>query len=352
MSRLYKRGSYFWWEVYYKGRRFQRSTKMTRKDLAKKITDHWDMKLMMDDTSFLNLKNQSPNNISSFFRDYLIFVEKRKSEKTLEITKGVLNKFELFLKAKDIGQLDEVTVKMMDAYIDWLDNAPKTKKNYLNIVSIMFDQAIKEGVITNNPAKNATLPKIVHNGSQNRELEPIDLDIIFASAGQWYDYYQFLYHTGLRAGDVALLTFGNIDRKKEAIVSFVRKTRQIHEFPIANHLIDLLPNVYEDNIPLFPNVFADTEKRLNSKLKAPRVHMQSMLRLNGRPKATLHSFRTTFNNVLRNLGLQIGDRQILLGHASSETTKIYTHPNFKLASEYINKIPVYGKNVINPECRD
>ena len=344
MSRLYKRGPYFWWEAYYKGRRFQRSTKMTRKDLAKKITDQWDMNLVLDDTSFLNLKNQSPIDTQSYFKDYLIFVEKRKSEKTLEVTMGVLKKFESFLESKSIKQLDEITVRVMDDYINFLDNAPKTKKNYLGIISIMLKQAIKEGVISNNPALNATLPKMVKNNEQNRMLEPIDLEIIFSSAGQWFDYYQFLYHTGLRAGDIALLTHGNINRKKKAIVSFVRKTRQIHEFPIADHLIDLLPSGCEDNTPLFPNMFADTEKRLNWKLKAPRLHMQSMLRLNGRPKATLHSFRTTFNNVLRNLGLAIGDRQILLGHASSETTKVYTHPNFKLASEYVNKIPVYGND--------
>lgn len=343
MSRLYKRGPYFWWEAYYKGRRFQRSTKMTRKDLAKQITDQWDMKLVLDDTSFLNLKNQSPTDTQSYFKDYLIFVEKRKSENTLEVTMGVLKRFESFLESKSIVQLDEITVRVMDGYIDWLNNAPKTKKNYLGIISIMLKQAIKEGVISTNPAVDATLPRILKN-DLHRMLEPIDLEIIFSSAVQWFDYYQFLYHTGLRAGDVALLTSGNIDRHKPAIINFIRKSRRIHEFPIADHLLSMLPKNCSDNTPLFPNMFADTEKKLNWKLKAPRKHMQSMLRLNGRSKATLQSFRTTFNNVLRDLGLPIGDRQILLAHASSETTKIYTHPNFKLASEYVNKIPVYGND--------
>ncbi len=47
---------------------------------------------------------------------------------------------------------------------------------------------------------------------QHRLLEPIDLEIIFQNAGKWNNYYQFLHHTGLRAGDVALLTIGNINR--------------------------------------------------------------------------------------------------------------------------------------------
>lgn len=353
MSRLYKRGRYFWWETYYKGRRFQKSTKMTRRDLARKITDNWDMNIMMDDTRFLNLNNQSPIDVTSYFHKYLKFVEKRKSDKTFEATKGVLRKYEIFLKSKGIERLDEITVKVMDDYIDWLDNAPKTKKNYVGILSVMFKQAIKEDVILKNPAIDATLPRIPKNRgySKHRPLERIDLEIIFDSAGIWLIYYKFLLHTGLRAGDVALLKYGNIDWDKKAIISLVSKSRRIHEFPLADHLIDLLPSDRDKDEPIFPILFTDDWKRLNWKLAMPRKHLQTMLKLNDRPKATLHSFRTTFNIAMRDSGVEINDRRILLAHASSETTKIYTHPNFALASEYINKIPVYN-GFRREKCRD
>ena len=344
MSSLYKRKSsrYYWWSTVYKGRRYSLSTKLTRKDLAKKVADQWDLKLVLGDTSFLSIDNKQSDDIKSYIRNYLKFVEKRKSENTLEITKGVLRKFQIFLDEKSIQKLDEITVKTMDDYIDWLDNAPKTKKNYLNIISIMLEQAIREDVIKSNPAKKATLPQMVINSNLHRMLEPIDLALIFNHSGQWFDYYQFLYHTGLRAGDIALLTHGNIDRNKKAIMSFIRKSRRIHEFPIADYLIKLIPENKSMTTPLFPQLYADNEKRLNDKMTAPRKHMQGILRVNGRPKATLHSFRTTFNNTLRDLGLSIGDRQILLAHASSETTKLYTHPNFELASKFVNMIPSYG----------
>jgi integrase len=67
--------------------------------------------------------------------------------------------------------------------------------------------------------------------------------------------------------------------------------------------------------------------------------MQEILKVYERPKATLHSFRRTFNNALRDLGLQIQDRQALLAHASAETTKVYTNPNLELARRYVNQIP-------------
>ena len=39
--------------------------------------------------------------------------------------------------------------------------------------------------------------------------------------------------------------------------------------------------------------------------------------------------------------MKIENRQKLLDHAS-DTTKIYTHPNFELAMQYVNQVLKYG----------
>ena len=170
-----------------------------------------------------------------------------------------------------------------------------------------------------------------------------NLEVIFENAGKWNNYYQFLHHTGLRAGDVALLKISNIDRARKSIVSLVRKSDKFYEFPLADSLIELIPNSNDADTPIFPDLYSDNVKTMNYKLKAPRKHMQTMLKLNGRSHATLHSFRVTFNNTLRDLGLNIDDRRILLAHASTETTKIYTHPNFDLAAQFVNQLPKYNQ---------
>ena len=36
------------------------------------------------------------------------------------------------------------------------------------------------------------------------------------------------------------------------------------------------------------------------------------------------------------------DRAVLLAHSSSETTKIYTHPNLEIAKKWVDKMPVFG----------
>ena len=76
--------------------------------------------------------------------------------------------------------------------------------------------------------------------SIHRLLLPIDLEIIFNGGGAWNMFYSILYHTGLRANDVASLKYGNIDFKKESIIRLVRKNRRVHEFPIADVLINMI----------------------------------------------------------------------------------------------------------------
>ena len=40
--------------------------------------------------------------------------------------------------------------------------------------------------------------------------------------------------------------------------------------------------------------------------------------------------------------MSIEDRQVLLSHAASSVNEVYTHPNFDLAKQYVDKIPMYG----------
>ena len=85
------------------------------------------------------------------------------------------------------------------------------------------------------------------------------------------------------------------------------------------------------------------EKKLHSALSKPRKYLQAILEAAGRPKGTLHSFRVTYNNSLRDIGVSIQDRKILLAHSSVSTTEIYTLPNLELARSYVNQLPIPGE---------
>ncbi len=354
MSSLYKRKNspYYWWTTRYKGRRLRRSTTMTKRHLAKKVQEHWDLCLIKGEIGFLGIGIHPDIAVNQYCQHYIKFIGTRKSDGTVSISIGVLKQFMFYLNSVGIVRLDEIKVLTMNGYIDWLTCAPRTKKNHINIIALMFDQANKEEIMIGNPARNATLPEI-KKVTKHRLLNQAEIDIIFNNSGKWKLYYLWLQQTGLRAGDVAMLTYGNINRERRMITNHIRKSRRIHEFPISDVLLAETPNG-DKNKPLFPTLYyviktdsgelIPNEKRLHYAISKPRKHMQSILSSYNFPSATLHSFRVTFNNTLRDLGLSIQDRQILLAHSSSETTKIYTHPNVELARTFVNKIPNPVKN--------
>ena len=122
------------------------------------------------------------------------------------------------------------------------------------------------------------------------------------------------------------------------ITAFIRKSKRTIELPLADRLIELLPDNDDTDTPIFPELFSENETALNGRLRKPRVHMQTLLAECGREKATLHSFRTTFNNLLRDQGLAIEDRRTLMGHSASKTTEVYGRGNLELAAGYINRL--------------
>lgn len=342
MSTLYRRedSPYVWWSSLYRGKRLRKSTGMRQMTLAKQVQLQWDMKLFKGDISFVNSPNLPTANLNAFMDEYLK-LRARRSYNTGNFAASVSRKFKVYLDSISIVSITDVNTKVLDGYIDFLDCAAKTKHNHLKEIKIMFDKAINDDLMLKNPALLVTLPKVVKK-VKHRMLDRIDLDIIFENAGGYRLYFEFLYCTGLRAGDTAMLKYGNIDFKRSLIIGTVRKSGRVHEFPLANALLQKLKSEKKD-IPLFPTLYANTERKLNDNLAKPRKFMQALLKAHDRPKATLHSFRVTFNNTLRDLGLSMDDRQILLAHSSSETTKIYTHPNVELAREWIDRLPFFNQ---------
>ena len=340
MSKLYKRADspYLWYSASVHGRRIRISTGTHRRRTAERIQDAWDFKLSQGDTSFF--EPEETVDVLEYIDQHRDFLEERKSEQTVLIAKGVLTKFGEYLTDIGIKSIPDIQVQHIDGYLDSMTQKSKTKKNHLGIISRMLKQCVKEGLIDRNPCDLATAPRVVHE-LKHRPLDAKDLKAIFKKAQQWKLYYTFLLYTGLRAGDVAMLKYENIDVKRHRITQLIRKSRRVHELPLAAILVREIGDIKGLSGPVFPDLFSESERKLNDNLAHPRVFLQDILSKEKRPKATLHSFRVTYNNMLLAGGMTIQDRQVLLAHTSSETTKIYTHPNPELAEKHLNGLPDY-----------
>ena len=306
MSTLYKQTGYpcWYWSAYYKGKRLRKSTRLSQKSLAQKIQLKWDWMLASDDLSFYGSTSVLGPDIHGFMDEH-IKVRRRISINTYNTARAVVNSLGDYLKSINVKTVSDITIKVLDGYIDHLSCSAKTKKNHLIEIRQMLKRAVIEGLLPNNPAEHVTLPRII-KAEIHRPLGQYDLEVIFNHAGAWRLYFEFLYRTGLRAGDVAMLTYGNIDKKRKVIVSLIRKSRRVHEVPLSNILLNQIDNLNGDD-PLFPSLYSQSERKLNDNLAKPRKFLQGILKANNRKKATLHSFRTTFNNTLRDLGLSIDD---------------------------------------------
>lgn len=362
MSSIYKKkeSPYYHWTGYYEGKKLYKSTKMTNKKFANKIKEKWDFDLIMGDLSFLGIESHSNMSIEEYVTEYLVFVSKRKSEKSLKMAKGTLNRFSNYLSDAKVLNLGEIRVKDVNQYLDSLTKtkidvdekitipvSPNTKRNHLIEISLMMKEAMVQELIPTNPAEKASLPKLTKSGI-NRLLDSRDLEIIFYNAGGWRFYYEFLYRTGLRAGDVAILKYGDIDRRKKVLTANIRKNKKVYELPLSDQLFAYLDLSKNPEDPIFPSLYSERDQGISDNISKPRKYLQGLLEPHGRREnVTLHSFRHTFNNTLRDLGLQQGDRNVLMAHASSEVNKLYTHPNVEVARDWINKLPKFNKQDIN-----
>lgn len=350
MSCLYRRKGnpkYVQWTAYYQGEKLRKSTGQMDMEEAKRVQAQWDEQLRYDDTSFLGFKLSAPTSIEEYINDHVSLLKGVISTNNYHNTKSELYRLRVFLHSMKITNIREITPRIMKYYLLEKINSgksPKTIKNHFGFISILFDSAVDDDIIHKNPVKKIKKPKIKEN-KPHRELEQIDLDIIINNESEYQLYYQFLLYTGLRAGDAALLKYGQIGYYGEIpiINVYIKKSDTFTTLPLSNVLLKKLDLNKQTDEPIFPNLYDENPIRLNWKYTKARIYLQELLKKKNRPKATLHSFRVTFNNVLRNLGLSIEDRQVLMAHSASKVTKDYTRTNVPLSAEMINKIPDYSK---------
>ena len=88
--------------------------------MAKKVQEYWDLKLIKGELDFLGLNTAPRMTIKQYFLKYLIFISSRKSETTVDIAKGVLRKFHLYLDELNIIKIDEIKNKrLLFEYLDF-----------------------------------------------------------------------------------------------------------------------------------------------------------------------------------------------------------------------------------------
>jgi len=260
-------------------------------------------------------------------------------------------------------RMDKITARYVQKFITDISKngkhaktgkplARKTIVQYLSFISIVFDYAMKMGMISDNPCRKVNVPKGEKQEKQVYTLEETEqFFILLETAPLKYQlFFTLLIYSGFRNGEMLGLEWKDIDYDN-CIISIHRtsnytiekgiytdttktkKSQRSLKFP--QFIMDLLKefqteqnaeilklgNKWEDNDRLFTKWDG---KPMNP--HTPYWWLREFCDKNNFRFCDIHSFRHLNASLLINAGIDVTSVSAALGHAQTSTTlNIYSH---------------------------
>jgi len=279
------------------------------------------------------------------------------SPQTYKAYKMNIQKFEKFLGTNEI-YFEDITVTVLNDYVNFMSNRLKngsTTMHYaLNILAIMFKDAIREEVISLNTYPFASV-RIKKDKSTRLFLNKEQIEQLKnhkSSSGQTDTYFRDMfifscYAGGLRFGDVVTLQWKNYDENEQRIRLNIRKTKRSHQFKVGQSALEIL-NKYkkETSEPddfVFPiiseaNFFEQSNEYQLKVIAAKNTLCGQKLRRIGKElefpfSLSFHLSRHTFATQALANGMRIEYVSKLLDHSDIGTTQIYA----KIVNDELDK---------------
>jgi integrase/recombinase XerD len=254
--------------------------------------------------------------------------------------------FRKFCEAIGITQARQVTRAVVLSYQSYLFHYRKeggeplrvaTQQHWLVCLTRFFSYLTKEGLILYNPASDLDLPRTEHH-LPKALLSAEDVQTILTSIDTREPMgvrdraiLEVLYSTGIRRMELCNLDIGHIDLAGGLLRVFQGKGKKDRVVPIGARAVEWVETYLDQvrpalcpsiNLPaLFLTGWATryTESHL-TKVVREMIHKAGILK-----PGSCHLFRHAFATGLLTNGCDVRHIQIMLGHASLETTQIYTH---------------------------
>jgi integrase len=243
--------------------------------------------------------------------------------------------------------------------------SPSSTNHALKIVKSALRDAFRAGLINTNPAERVSPIKRAKAEIERRPFSQQEISRLLdvAKGSEWEGLIYFGYYTGQRLGDLAALTWRNIDVIRKEIAFSTRKTGRRQILPMADTLLDFVENMSAGENPaqpLFPRAFNKlasagrtgslSNQFYNLMVEAgivePRPHRSRGIGRSSQRKlseVSFHCLRHTTTSVLKNNGATSAVTQEIVGHDSPAISQIYTHIDTETLRKAVNSMPKLEK---------
>lgn len=275
---------------------------------------------------------------------------------TIRYRKIYLEQFLLFLQKKKISRVQELSRKTLYAYqtlLVHLPYAPLTVHSKLSVVCCFLRYLFEQDVllydlsaVINFPKRALGLPKSILTEQEVNQF--LDLPDVRTRKGiRDKAILELLYSSGIRRAELTGLDLYDLNRE-EGMIKVMGKGQKERVVPVGSAALHWLDNyIKQVRCLLNPKsnaLFLDLilGRRLSSQTLTHLIR-EYVSQTSLHKKITPHSFRHTFASHLLKHGADIRYIQEMLGHASPETTQIYTRIEITDLEEVYRKTHPRGR---------
>jgi integrase len=249
-----------------------------------------------------------------------------------------------------------------------------TANLFVKVVRMILNAALEEKLVSENVARKVGKlnPKAVRGNTSDPKRRPFTLPELQKLLGvcdpEWRSLILFGFYTGARLGDLAALTWSNLDLQRNEVTYTSRKTNRTVIVPLSNTLraqIDILEAGDDPKQPLHPRAFATLQNegrtgslsrqfgdllasagliapRTEEKPKSHKARKQGRSARRTMSEISFHALRHTAVSLLKSAGVGDAVAQDLAGHDSAEMSRLYTHIDDGAKRDAVNRLPAIG----------
>jgi integrase len=350
MGSVYKRGKFWYIDLYVKGRRIRRKTGSSKQIALLALKDA-EVKAARDEFGFI----RNDISLDKFFDLFLEYSRTNHQPKTTARYRAVVDHFREFLLTKPkIRFVSQTKTEVIDKYKLFRKNSyinpngspvqsesdvkQYTRKGVrahtinfeIGALKTIFNLAIKWDYLKENPTKDVVKLK-VNDSKPVRFLTKEECTrLLEASPPNLYPIFFTYLNTGMRKAELENLEWDDIDFARRKIKIRRKETWQPktgeREIPIGQSLLELLEKLIGQNDQGLQSSFVFPHSdggRIRTKLRERLIKVAKHAGIEN--LTMLHTLRHTFASHLVMKGVDLPTVKSLMGHSDIQTTMIYAH---------------------------